>query len=156
MLMIRVGVLASVLLMAGCGSSSSGSSTPSLYQTWEDLSANGENGQFLVFSQSGGYVHSILATTSSANVFDAEIEQGTFTISGQTMTLTPTQWTCTGAYAPYTATFNISGQTLEFVVNGAILGLQPDTATAGQGTLVEGCFGSTGGFTQQALAPVSP
>jgi hypothetical protein len=144
-----------VAALVGCGASS-GSKTPSLNQTWVEASAATSSGQGLTFTSDGKYEHQVISVLS-ANTFDDEIELGTFTLSpdGHTMTLTPEQWTCSGNLASYTATVSFTGGNLVFAVSGTVLELEPDTATASQGQITEGCF-TTNGFVANALAPVSP
>ncbi|HXX68097.1 MAG TPA: hypothetical protein VEK07_12985 [Polyangiaceae bacterium] len=162
MLVIRSGVLGGVFLVVGCGSSSSSSSTPSLYQTWEVFNSATGEGQGLTFDSNGNYVHEVLqeltVNGTLSNNLETEIETGTFVLNGTgSMTLTPVQWTCSGTYAPYAATYTFSGGALLFSVSGTLLDLSVDTTPASQANgvqLTEGCFESSG-FVQQALAPVS-
>ena len=151
----REGMYAVVLVgVVGCGSSS-GSNPPSLYNLWIE-SSSASQGQTVEFKNDGTYGHANLSLVTS-NSANAEVETGTFALAGdgKTMTLTPQQWSCTGSYAPYTATYSFAGNDLIFTVPGHVFDMQIDTAGPEQSSLTEGCFTSSG-FIPQALAPVTP
>jgi hypothetical protein len=144
------------LSLVGC-SSSSNSGAPSLTNTvWLETNANGTSGQSIDFKSDGTYEHSDLVLTS-ATTGNAQIEKGTYVITSPgNMALTPQQWTCTGTYAPYTATYAFSGNTLVFSpsVAATVLDFVVDTASplATGEQITEGCFTTTG-FVQQGFGP---
>jgi hypothetical protein len=146
-----------VALATGCGSSDGRSSPQSIYGTWEYIGSTADQG--LTLNPDGTYAHEKLEAVTATS-FDAEIDRGTFTLAadGYTMSLTPTEWTCSGAAPPYLATYALTGSTLVFTQGSNILEFALDTQspnTASGVAIAEGCFTSTG-FVQRALAPVSP
>jgi hypothetical protein len=143
------------ILTAAC-SSSSGGGSPSLYGTWYYADSAGA-GVGLTFNQSGTYVAQELALTSSTSG-DDQAEKGTFTVSGSTITLTPTEWSCPGPDPIYKLTYSFQGSDLAVSQPSGAAVLQPDTQPPSSVAITFGCFtnGDSGEiFTPEPLAPVS-
>ena len=148
---MRSMIVAVALLAAACGSSSK---APSLDGTWVYSDSAGTAGAAATFNSNGNYVLSVLQITSSTTA-NAAIEKGTFTVSGSTITLTPQESSCTGADPVYTMSYSFQGSNLELVESSGIIVFQPDTSTASDIAITDGCFSSSGAFTASPLAPVS-
>jgi hypothetical protein len=148
--------IASLLALAACSGGSSGSGQPSLYGNWMYVDSQGTAGVGVSFKSDGTYVLYQLSLTSSSSAL-AEIETGTFTVSGNTITSTPEQWSCTGPDGVSSVSYSFSGNDLVITTASGIVSLQPDNATASDSFVITiGCFdGKTGAFTKQPLAKVS-
>jgi hypothetical protein len=142
------------LLVPACSSSSGSGSTPSLYGTWAYLNAAGTEGEGITINSDGTYVLSLLQITSPASA-NVQSEQGSFTLSGSTITATPKEATCAKPDPVYTATYSFQGSNLEIAEPSGVIVFQPDNATGSNIAITFGCFSSSGTFTASPLVPVS-
>lgn len=145
-------VLGIALTMVACSSSTEQS--PSIYGDWLYASADGKSGVSLTFKQDNSYVFSRLLLTSETSA-EAEVETGTFTDSGSTITFTPKQWTCPGPDPVTSVGRSFAGGNLLFSLPSGLITLKPNNST-GDGTafaVVYGCF-KAGTFVKADLAPV--
>lgn len=150
---MRGSIVVGAVMVAAC-SSSSGGGTPSLYQTWAYVTADGSAAAGATFTSDGTYLFQELTLTSSTTAND-QVEEGSFTISGSTITATPKQWTCPGPDAVYTLGYSFQGGNLVLAQPAGTIVMQPDTATASSISITNGCFASSGSFTTAPLATVS-
>jgi hypothetical protein len=150
---MRGAIVVGAVMVVACSSSSSGG-PPNLYQTWAYVDSAGTAGAGATFTSDGTYELQILELTSS-NSGDDQVEIGTFTTSGSTLTLTPKQSTCAGPDAVYSMGYSFSGGNLVLALPSGTIVMQPDTATASDVAITNGCFGDAGAFTSEPLAPVS-
>jgi hypothetical protein len=138
-----------VVVFAACSSS-----PPSLDSTWEYADSASESGNGLTLKSNGTYVSSILSLTSSTSA-NAQIETGTFKLSGSEITFTPQQWSCPEATdPPYSAGFEQNGDTLTLSYSSGAIAYQLDTSTASTFALSDGCFLQDGTFIASPLAAV--
>jgi hypothetical protein len=151
-----VSIVGVALLTAACssGSSSGSSGSNSIDGNWLYTDAAGTGGVGLTFNADGTYVLTELVETSSTS-FNAQVEDGTFTVSGNTITETPQKSSCPGPVPVHQLTYSFQGSNLAVTDSSAVVVLQPNTATASNAAIVIGCFDANNNFTAQPLAPVS-
>lgn len=150
---MRLLPLAAVALLAGCGSSSSPAAPELVGTTWQSDNGSNTVATSYQFDSNGNYIRQVLALVS-ANGAEVSAETGTYTVSGNTISLTPQQSTCPGADPPYTATYSFSGGDLVMNISGTIDTFIVD-ASAGSATgfqIQEGCFTTTGFAAMQLTA----
>ena len=154
--------VASLVGLSACGGDGGG---PSLDGQWEYDPSNSSAAAITFDSSAGTYVSQLLVLTntvtdSSGRITSAsandEIERGTFTAAGGTITFSPRQYSCPGADAAYQATYDFYQGGLRLVLQGAIVVWQRESgSTMGASyVLTTGCFDGSGGFTQYPLAAV--
>jgi hypothetical protein len=151
---MRVGPIVVAAVMATACSSSSGG-PPSLDGNWFYADSAGTSGVGVSFKNDGSYELQELVLTSSTSGND-QVEIGTFTVSGNTITVTPTQWSCKGPDAIYQLTYSFDGSNLSLAQPSGIIVMQPNNNTASSGEAIAiGCFDTAGNFTPEPLAAVS-
>ena len=142
-------------VLASACSSGSGGGSPSLDGKWEYIDSAGTAGDGVTFNSDGTYVLQVLQLTSSTSGND-EVEKGTFTVSGNTITATPKEWSCPGPDTVSTMTYSFQGSSLALALPSGILILQPNTSPpATNASIVIGCFDSSGNFKPEPLASVT-
>lgn len=143
-----------VLAMGGCASETEGDAEPSLVGSWIFVNESATRGLGLTFRPDGTYNVSSMALTSSKSAY-ATVEEGTFAVSGRTITTTPTAATCPTTAEPSTMTHTFSGGNLLLTVPEGIVALKPSTSTAtGDFVLTFGCFDAKGEFKKSNLVSV--
>jgi hypothetical protein len=146
-------LLAGLVSIVGCG----GSSSPGdrLVGNWLYVASSGNAGIAADYSSNGTYVAALMVLTSTTTA-EAQVEKGTYSVSGDQLTSVPTEWTCPGPDAIDTATFSFSGSDLLISTSSGVIALTPNTAPVDTSfVLTYGCFDSSGNFTASPLAPVS-
>jgi hypothetical protein len=126
-----------------------------LVGNWQFLSQDPTFAIVLHYKSDGSY-ESDVVTFPTANLWRAQIEIGTYTVSGSMVTTTPTQWSCPGPDPVATATFSLSNGTLVLANASGAVTLSPQEhpeAPANVGVTI-GCF-SDNSFTAMPLAPVT-
>jgi len=151
---MKSGLVIAVALLAVACSSASGGGSPSLDGTWYYVNAAGTAGIGATFNQDGSYVAEDLALTSSTSA-NVRAEKGTFSVSGNAITLTPKESSCPGPDPIYHLSYSFQGSNLELAEPSGGVVLQPDTQTASNAAITFGCFDSSGNFTPEPLAAVS-
>jgi hypothetical protein len=114
----------------------------------------GTAGLGVIFNSDGTYTFTELELTSSTSA-NAQIETGTFTVSGATITATPKEWSCPGPDAVYSLSYSFQGSSLNLSQPSGIIILQQNTSTASSGAIAIGCIDSSGNFKAEPLAAVS-
>jgi hypothetical protein len=96
------------------------------------------------------------ATTTDMATANAEVEDGTYTVSGSTLTCVPTESTCPEP-DPFSNVFiSFTGSELDLDTSSGIVSLQKNTANNVWGIIkTYGCFDSSGHFTEEPPVPVS-
>jgi hypothetical protein len=157
--MVRALVVAMVCgLLGSVGCGGGGSSTPEEKLVGDWIIENDSTGVGLALdiSADGTYVGALLALTNtnppSAN---AQVEHGNWSATASSLTLTPTQWSCTGADPADTEPYSFSGGSLVISTSSGITTLAPNnTPATGMFSITYGCFDANGNFTQHPLGPV--
>jgi len=140
-----------LVLFLACSSSSG---PPSVYNTWLYTSTDGTSALGVTFKTDGTYVSQVLQLTSATSGND-QVESGTFTARGSTLTFTPTKWSCPEPTdPPYTATYQQSGDTLSIAYSSGVVVYVVDTAGASSFAIATGCFPKSGGFVATPLEPI--
>jgi hypothetical protein len=120
------------------------------------VNANTGVGVGIDINSDGTYEGKLIQLTNTAPVTaNEQLEEGNWSASPTTLTLTPTQWSCTGADPASTATYTLSGGSL--VVNtssGAVTFMRDTTPPPSASAVTYGCFDANGNFTAQPLGPV--
>jgi hypothetical protein len=113
-------------------------------------------GQGLTLKNDGTYEVSGLSLTS-ANSGNIQVETGTFVVDGNSITITPKQWSCAGPDPVASYRWELSGSDLIVSNAGGMIAYTPNTSATNQAfALTVGCFDSkTGAFTPRALSPVT-
>jgi hypothetical protein len=144
-------VLAGVAVLAvACGSSDAGSKT-GLDGTWQVALAKGCF-ETLVFDGSK-FSDNVLCTLNNGN-YGTQIEDGTFSTSGNQIDFIPVEASCPSAAHASTAAFSVQGQQLVIGVSGSQIVFEKLTPTTvpGGAVIEDGCWDSTdSNFTQQAV-----
>jgi hypothetical protein len=142
------------LLVAGLSGCSS--SNPGPYGTWLLLDPTSKTGAAMDIHTDNTYVAALLFLTSSTTA-NAQVETGTIAVSGDTLTLTPKESTCTGPDPGGSITYAIQDGDLVLNRTDGPISLQPNRATATTAFATTlGCFGTfITEFTPQPLAPVT-
>jgi hypothetical protein len=122
-----ISFVVAALLATACSSSSGSGGPPSLDGSWIYANSDGSAGAGAEFKSDGTYEVQELTVTSSTTVND-QIETGTFTVSGSTITLTPKQSSCPGPDAVYTLNYSFQGSNLALTQPSGIIVFQPNTA----------------------------
>ena len=143
-----------VALTAACSSGSGGGSPSLTGTTWEYANSAGTAGEGVVFNTNGTYALLVLQLTSSSSG-NVQEETGTYVVSGNTITVTPKEWTCPGPDPVYSATYSFQGSSLAITEPSGVVIFQPDDQMASMAALTHGCFSSSGAFTAMPLASVS-
>ena len=141
-----------IVALVGCGSNDSGSSTtstPSLIGTWLDAPSSSEAVE-LTFTASTWQTKQLALLTNGTN--GVEIDAGTYTLSGSTLTMTRTSTSCKGITATLASskanTVERQGNSLTLTTPSTLTVWQLETAPpAGMGAATIGCFDSSGNFT---------
>ena len=155
--MKTIWMIACVAVVTGCSSGSSKSSSDGndgLDGSWVYTNSANTAGLGALFNTDGTYALTELVLTSSTAA-NAQEETGTFTVSGDTITETPTKSTCDGPAPVHQLTYSISNGDLTLKDPSAVVVLQPNTSTSSNVAIVLGCFDSNGNFKAQPLASVS-
>lgn len=145
-------VVFGLVVMVGC-SSTNESHPPTLIGSW--LYVNDTFGQGMTFRTDMTYTGVILEEKSST-LFNAYIENGTYTVSKNQLTLTPHQDSCPPPGGISLYTFGFQGNDLALVYSGGSTTVfQPNNEPpASNVMIIDGCFDSKGGFTPHAIGPV--
>lgn len=155
----RVALSALAVFILGCGTNDDEYPDPGsdsrLYGEWINQ-VSSSSGLGVSFKADRSYsLISILITSTAGTTADAEIENGTYTVAGSTLTFTPREATCPSPIAIWATTFSISGQTLVFHGTSAAVSFLRSTSTGGGSAIVRyGCF-ENGVLTPHPLAPVA-
>lgn len=146
-----LGIAPLVALAVACSSSKS---TPSLTGTSWVYESSGGTGIGLDLADDGGYELSQISVTSSTSG-NVEVEKGTYSIDGNSISFTPKEWSCEEKTdAPYTATFAQSGDSLDVGFSwGAVL-FQVDASSGAEFADTLGCFLTDGAFVAEPLEPI--
>jgi hypothetical protein len=153
---MKRALLGIVLLVASCGGGdgSTGGLTPAenaLQGNWiADISS--VEGLGLTFNDLN-YVYSDIAILTDGSVA-AQIETGTYTATGGTLTIVPQKWSCPPPDPAATYTYTVSPGSLVVQTSGAILSFVPNTAPPGSGAILTGCFAMDGTFVQRPVQPL--
>ncbi len=155
-MVLALGALAVVACGNGDDDDSGASGTgDSLVHTWVYTSANGATGTGLTLTADGKYIAEEIVLTSSTTA-NVQEDEGTYSVSGSTITFTPEESSCTGPDAPLTAQFGLTATVLTVQYSTGAIEFQVDTSTGANAALTIGCFDNgTGAFTPTPLAPVS-
>jgi len=143
----------------GVGVVGVGSGAPQPSGDWVFSSPDGTAGAALDLGPGDTYTVLIGTITSSGQnsaTANAQVETGTFAVTGNQITFTPKQSTCPGPAPVRVDTYSFSGQNLVLAGPAGIVSFAPNnsssTATVG---LTFGCFSDAGVFMASPLAPVS-
>jgi hypothetical protein len=142
------------VLGAGCGPSPS----ERLDGWWESTNADGTIGVFLGFdSGKGTYAAQRIVlnyNSSQLGIGDDQVEIGVYTATDGAIAFTPEQSTCPGPIPSTGQIYGLSGDTLR-IPNWSWAQSLSNSFGPPNLALSLGCYGSIGGFTSLALAPVS-
>jgi hypothetical protein len=109
--------------------------------------------------EADGTYESNIVTFPTSSFWDDQIERGTYTVAGSTLTTTPKQWSCPGPDPVASSTFSFTDGALVIAnAKGAISYPPQPTENGGipAGVAVTvGCYGSNSSFTPMPLAPVA-
>lgn len=149
----RALLLAVAVLESACASSSS--DAPSLDGNWIYVDDQGTAGLGVTFNDDGTYAAFLMALTSRSSA-DAEVETGTFTAQGGTVTFTPQEWTCPGPDPASSVKYTFRNGNLLLSFPSGIISLQQNTASSDEAfSITYGCFNrKTHTFIRAELAPV--
>jgi len=159
---MKITVFALLSCVIGCGSSGSsgGTSTTNgspLDGTW--MYVDGTVASGVTFDNGTFVVQQLQETCADCTSADDEIEKGTYTVSGNVITLTVQEWSCqlqSGQSPTYTETFSFeTNGDLTLSDTSGIVTFQPDTSTGGSVAITIGCFDSSGNFTPEPLTSVN-
>jgi len=143
-----------ILLGLGVGCGGGDSPEDALVGDWILANAADTAGAGLTFKSDGSYVASTLAVKSSTSYL-AEVEKGTFSVSGKTIFFSPTEYSCPEADPPYSFEYTAKGDTLTLTDPSDIFAFSRNTAPASAGAVITiGCFQPGGSFVASPLAPV--
>jgi hypothetical protein len=107
------------------------------------------------FTSDGQYSASKVQIASTT-VANAEVETGTYTVSGSTLTTVPEQWTCPFDDPTSTVSISFVGGDLELNTSSGTVSLQKTTeSVVPVSELRDGCFDSSGSFTEGPVGPAS-
>jgi len=131
------------LLAAACSSSDGGASGTGVDGTWQVALANSCEGTY-VFN-GNKYSDNAICTLTNGD-YGVQIEDGTFTTSGNDIDFVPTQSSCVSASGASTDTFSVQGQqlVLGFPQGTQVILEKVTPGTASGGAVIEdGCWDST-------------
>jgi hypothetical protein len=158
---MRKALLGFLLLAAiGCGGSNDsemivGSWFASAAPTW--ASNVGSIGTSIIIEfMSGGQYSANKVQLASATVANTEVETGTYTVSGSTLTTVPEQWTCPYSDPSYAVSIAFVGGDLQLDTSSGVISLQktPESFDSGY-QFTQGCFDSSGNFTPEPFGPAN-
>lgn len=131
---------------------------PNVFGSWVATSSNGTVRTELTLDTDGTYKLIVLAPTSSVTG-DELTQEGTFTLSGAALTLTPTEQTCPGALTPATYTYAVNGEFLVLIdssANDTVYVATDKVIGSALTTLVVGCSMSGGPWSPQPTNGSAP
>jgi hypothetical protein len=148
---------------SGSSSGSSGASNvlpdgaPSVFGSWLTVNSANTVSTELTLNANGTYQLTVLVTTSTVSG-DEYVQQGTFTLNGALLTLTPTEATCSAPLTPATYTYGIDTTILVLTdSSGTSTFYGATTADLGSGlTLVVGCSVNGGAWSPASTTGSPP
>ena len=141
-----------LVVCSACSSGSSGSAGTGIYTDWKFVNAIGAVRAGLTVRQDGSYERTSLAETATTAA-DVQVEDGTFVVDGETLKLTPTQSSCSGADPAYSLAYALQDGGLAIGANKQVY--VPGDAKAAYAEITIGCFAASGDFTAAPVAAVS-
>jgi hypothetical protein len=144
-------LFAGLVLVAACGGAAAPTPEQQLTAVWVNIDATG-TGKILTLAPDGTYVsEAVLATGTNAG--NDQVQEGSYTISGDQLGLSPQQSSCPGPQAGYWETWSITGDTLTVSDStGAASFSRASASPTASGQFTFGCFLSDGFHA----SPVSP
>jgi hypothetical protein len=132
--------------------------SPNIFGSWVTANSGGTVESELTLNMDGTYKFIVLVPTSSVTG-DELTQEGTFTLSGAHLTLTPTEQTCPGALTPSTYTYAVdasllvlidsSGNTVYYGATDAVIG-------SALTTLIVGCSVNSGPWMPEPTSGSAP
>ena len=146
-----------ILGLLGCGG---GGSSPAnaLVGDWV-FEPTTDSALAVTFKGDGTYVQQSLQLTSTNSAED-EIEGGTFTADGSTLTQRPTRWSCPGPDPITSVSYTVTTTQLTVVAGANVFILSRANFSSSGGSpmgavLTTGCFLQDGSFSPQGIAAVT-
>ncbi len=137
---------------SGGGGGGATSNAPLVGTDWESVSTDGTSALDIELNADSTF---LLQAFSVGSVIDDEAQNGTYSISGSTITFVPTEWTCTGSDPAFTETLLLSGGVLTLSDSTGSTTFSPAASQVSANTSVTfGCFSSSG-FVASPLVPVT-